>query len=338
MSSHSLISDLDFSKKTLDLSTSEHDKVKFGRRFNKIRINCYKPCLMCYFYVARDGLARGFANMEKDLFLEDEKLYTIREAAEICNTSRATLLRMEEAGFDAPRYIDEKSGYRYYDVRNIHRIKLYQMLQLMGLSNKEIHSYFDSKLDPDDFLPVLKDRLATAKRCVEEFGVRLMERGSLIYEYFTLSDVMCYVFETPISNPKKQIEYNYRKIQEIFDQGFKPATTEPMFSVAPGIGKIYGSEKNATEGMTIAVAVDPKHIPDPSKVVRFDSRNMFSLVYKGDDDDIMQNGADILFEEMKQRGLKPKGPCYGISILGPFFGIDIDPEDYVFRWAIPVDI
>ena len=275
--------------------------------------------------------------MKKDFEIENEKLYTIREAAEICGTSRATLLRMEESGFDAPRYVDEKSGYRYYDVVNIHRIKLYQMLQLMGLTNSEIHSYFDNKLEPSDFLALLNERLAIAKRCVEEFETRLIERGSIRHEDVDLPDITCYIFETPMSNPKNQIEYNYRKIQEIYNQGFKPAAAIPMFSVSPGVNKIYERRSNTNQGMTIAVAIDPCHIPDPPKVISFHARKAFSLIYKGNDDDIMQNGADMLLEEMEQRGLKPMGPCYGICVLGPFFGTRVDPDDYVFRWAIPIE-
>ena len=29
--------------------------------------------------------------------------------------------------------------------------------------------------------------------------------------------------------------------------------------------------------------------------------------------------------------------CYGICILGPFYGTQVDPDDYVFRWAIPIE-
>lgn len=274
--------------------------------------------------------------MKKDFEIEGEKMYTIRETAEICGVSRATLIRMEKAGFDSPRYVDEKNGYRYYDVVNIHRIKLYQMLQLMGLSNKEIYSYFDNKMEAADFLATLNERLAVAKRCVEEFEARLIERGSIRYEYITLPEVMCYTFNAPMSKPKDQIEYNYRKVQEMYDLGFKPAATVPMFSIAPGVNEIY--EKNHSNiGTTIAVAIDPGHIPDASKVISFHARHAFSLIYKGNDDDVMQNGADMLLEEMEQRNLKAKGPCYGICILGPFFGTQIDPDDYVFRWAIPVE-
>ena len=44
--------------------------------------------------------------MNKDFEVENEKMYTIREAADICGVSRATLLRMEEGGLDSPRFVD----------------------------------------------------------------------------------------------------------------------------------------------------------------------------------------------------------------------------------------
>ena len=51
----------------------------------------------------------------------------------------------------------------------------------------------------------------------------------------------------------------------------------------------------------------------------------------------MENGGHILLEEMKKRKLKPMGPLIGIKVVGVFFGNEISPEDYVFRFAIPVE-
>jgi len=50
----------------------------------------------------------------------------------------------------------------------------------------------------------------------------------------------------------------------------------------------------------------------------------------------MENGGSILLEEMKRRNITPAGPLIGINVVGVFFGNEIDPEDYVFRFAIPV--
>ncbi len=274
--------------------------------------------------------------MEKDFEIENERLYSIGEAAEICGVSRATLLRMEKAGFDSPRLVDESNGYRYYDVVNIHRIKLYQMLQRIGLSNQEIYSYFDGSMEAEGFLITLKDRLAAAKRCVEEFEARLMERGILKYEYVDLPAVTCYTFTTPSVEPKRQIEYNYLEVQKMYGLGFNPAAAVPMFSVSPGIDSVYCKAEETEQGVTICVVIDPDYIPDSSAVHSFPAREAFSLLYKGNDDEIMNSGADMLLEEMRQRNLEPAGPCFGICILGPFYGTQIDPDDYVFRWAIPV--
>ena len=51
----------------------------------------------------------------------------------------------------------------------------------------------------------------------------------------------------------------------------------------------------------------------------------------------MENGGQMLFAEMKRRGLEPTGPLIGINVVGVFFGNEIDPEDYVFRFAIPIE-
>ena len=96
-----------------------------------------------------------------------------------------------------------------------------------------------------------------------------------------------------------------------------------------------GTDKDPFES-TMCITINPKSIPDPSRVVHIKPRQAFSLIYHGDNDYIMENGGKILLEEMKKRNLKPAGPLYGINIVGIFFGHEIDPDDYVFRFAIPI--
>ena len=79
--------------------------------------------------------------MVKRYTMPDEKLYTTREVAKICGISRATLLRMEEAGFDTPRKINPESGYRYYDAMNILKIQRYLSLTRLGLRQRDIKGY-----------------------------------------------------------------------------------------------------------------------------------------------------------------------------------------------------
>lgn len=113
------------------------------------------------------------------------------------------------------------------------------------------------------FLTEVHARPDIAQRCVDEFEAYFSKRGSVTFGYYELPEMTCYC---PIREIKRQIEYNYREIKKI-----------------------------------------------------------------------MENGGRILFDEMKRRGLVPAGPLFGINVVGVFFGSEIAPEDYVFRFAIPIE-
>lgn len=267
----------------------------------------------------------------------DEKLFSIREAARICGVSRATLLRLEEADFYAPRRVDAKNGYRWYDAINIMRIQQYQALRRLGLAHAEIMAYFKGDLNRADFLNELRERLFIAQRCYDEFRARFTERESLTFSFFDLPDAVCYAFPCPIREIMAQCEHNFREIEKMYALGFQPFPATPMFSLVPGPDQIYDGSEPEPYASTICVLVRPDAIPDPSKVIYFKRRRAFSMLYHGNKSEIMQKGGRLLIEEMKRIGLEPKGPLYGICVVGPFFGDEISPNDYAFRFAIPVE-
>ena len=137
---------------------------------------------------------------EKDFHIENERLYTSFETAKICNISRTTLLRIEEKGFDRPRRVDEYTGSRYYDVVNINRILQYQMFHKLGLKTAEIIDYYNGDLDEEVFIELLRDRLAVAERCLDEFESRLTKRDSLTFSFVTIpeSTVYCFPCDIPL--------------------------------------------------------------------------------------------------------------------------------------------
>ncbi|MBO6309767.1 MAG: MerR family transcriptional regulator [Lachnospiraceae bacterium] len=269
--------------------------------------------------------------------MEDEKLYTIREVSRICGISRATLLRMEEAGFDVPRKINPESGYRYYDAMNILKIQRYLSLTRLGLTQKDILAYYNGTMDKQSFLTEIKEKLDIAQRCVDEFNAYFSERESISFSFYNLPEMTCYCFPCPIREIKKQVEYNYKEIKKMYDQGFKPYPSTPMFCAVPGLDRIYNGKEPNPYTSTICMSVCPDELPNASRVIHVKSRQAFSMLYHGDSDYVMENGGHILLEEMKKRKLKPMGPLIGINVVGVFFGNEIAPEDYVFRFAIPVE-
>lgn len=68
------------------------------------------------------------------------RLYKIGQLARACDISRATLMRFEEDGLLTPAYINEESGYRYYDSNNLAQVLNVLKFQKLGFTKKEIRT------------------------------------------------------------------------------------------------------------------------------------------------------------------------------------------------------
>ena len=83
---------------------------------------------------------RGRVNICKETLMKD--LFTISEVSRSCGVSRATILRLESRGLLRPAYVDESSGYRYYDNNNVSWVMQVQLFLGMGLSYDDILLYY----------------------------------------------------------------------------------------------------------------------------------------------------------------------------------------------------
>lgn len=70
--------------------------------------------------------------------MSKEKFYSIRDAAKAVNTTSETLRHYDRIGLVKPGWKDEWTNYRYYTRHDIIRLRTIKLLQLMGLSLKEI--------------------------------------------------------------------------------------------------------------------------------------------------------------------------------------------------------
>ena len=72
----------------------------------------------------------------------DDTLFKIGEVIKIMDITRKTLLVYEDMGLLTPAIKDEESGYRYYSADNMTQIRAIKSLQSLGLTLKEIQSYY----------------------------------------------------------------------------------------------------------------------------------------------------------------------------------------------------
>lgn len=75
----------------------------------------------------------------------NKKRISIGEMAKMNHITIPTLRLYDEIGILKPIYIDEKSGYRYYDIKQTGRLDLILTLKSMGISLKEIKCIFDQR-------------------------------------------------------------------------------------------------------------------------------------------------------------------------------------------------
>lgn len=268
---------------------------------------------------------------------EGEKLYSIREAAAICGCSRANLLKLEELDFLVPRETNESTHYRYYDTNNIMKVGRYQMFRELGMSQRDILAYYDGTLARDALIAKMRSRFEWLRRCIDELELHCSERGSVTFDYVELPSMTCYTFPCAIRSIRERGAFVHDKISEMMEAGFRPFPMNFLFSVTPDLHGVYTGMDAEPFNAAICLSVWPDTIPDPSKVARVGGCRAFAMTCHGEEGNIIRRGGELLLEEMARRGIAPAGPLYSMGVVGPYYGEEIDPKDYIFRFAIPVE-
>ena len=71
-------------------------------------------------------------------------LLTIGKMAKMNHVTIATLRLYDQMGLLRPKYTDEQTGFRYYDIQQNARLDMIAYMKELGMSLKEIHDVFES--------------------------------------------------------------------------------------------------------------------------------------------------------------------------------------------------
>lgn len=122
----------------------------------------------------------------------DDSLFQIGEVVKILGITRKTILNYETLGLITPAVKDEKSGYRYYTADNMTQISAIRSLQSLGLSLKEIESYYYDTENMDTHLHRLMDLRDALNRNIQMLQIRSIKHGDLTIHSVTLPKQVCY--------------------------------------------------------------------------------------------------------------------------------------------------
>ena len=273
-------------------------------------------------------------------------LLTIGKMASMNHVTVATLHLYDEKNLLKPRYIDEETGYRYYDISQNARLDMIVYMKELGMSLSEIHDVLEKEdLTLIETILAKKNeqiheqmRELKARHAAVERAISSIERyrksptnGTIALEYIDRR----YTYGQPCENnfyEEDLVSFEEELIslrKNLFEAGFSQVHS---YSVGTSI-----SEDNFVNGVFVPqdtfVFVDyrDKELHDDVKVL---DSGMFACIYLDDFDDEKVYAVKLM-EFCRERGWEIAGD-YICEVLTEFNVFDSEKRSMFLRLQVPV--
>ena len=95
--------------------------------------------------------------------MKEEKLFRIGEVAKMFHISMGTLRHYEQSGLVLPEKIDERTGYRYYSLKQLEELNTIRYLRLLDLPLPQIAEFLENR-----DTQIMEDKLLKQKEMVQK--------------------------------------------------------------------------------------------------------------------------------------------------------------------------
>ena len=95
--------------------------------------------------------------------MDEKKLFRIGEVAKMFHISMGTLRHYEQEGILKPEYTDEKTGYRYYSIRQFEVLNTIRYLRVLDIPLSQIGEFLENR-DVD----IMEEKLVRQKKLIEQ--------------------------------------------------------------------------------------------------------------------------------------------------------------------------
>lgn len=150
--------------------------------------------------------------------VDTDKMYTIGEAAEMCNVSRKTLRFYEKIGLLIPDYVCPSNGYRYYSKDTVMLIPILKYYKQMGFHLQEMCGvgdtldYFYHQRNFLSKLNELKKEEEYIQNCYESISdwMSIINEGNAVIENQQCSVNVKYIDQESYYSMEQEFEYDYK--------------------------------------------------------------------------------------------------------------------------------
>ncbi len=264
-----------------------------------------------------------------------KELFTIAQAANACNISRSTLLRMEDEGLLVPA-LHEDGKYRYYSTENIMQAMQIHAFHRMGLTRREIRPVFEKPGEIEGVVARLETMRDNLESAITELKKRTLQDSSSVTELLNIPETLCYTKDYDLEGGRYDLgQYLQETITESIRMGCRlnwdrrpfmrvnrPDLAEGIFR--PGIYRYH---------ICVPVLNRPKGC---SAIRSVQPRRILSVTWHGRVTDL-ERRTMTLAEETRSRGLTPTGWFHVIQLLLNTPSGEHDPVSNVLQLGCVVE-
>lgn len=267
--------------------------------------------------------------------MKKEKLFTIAQLAKACQTSRATLLRLEKAGLLEPAYIDEESGYRYFDSISVFSVSRVLSYQDLGILQKELSQMRKEPNSYELVLQKLEQKLSVMEEYVENLRIYTGKLKHLSIVEYSFPEHYCYqkIFKN-VDDPSLIRGFLWDTFDEAIHMGFSlNRMLGPYVSISmdPTLSDI--NPGNVHDYTVCIPIVSPQKGENIKYMPR--SHTVSSYLYGGSVDIVKAFGN--IFDYIGQSGMHMTGEARVISIISSYPGESIPQDKWVSRVCLLTD-
>lgn len=253
-----------------------------------------------------------------------DSLFQIGEVTKILGVTRKTLLVYENMGLLTPAVKDENSGFRYYTADNMTQIRAIRSLQALGLSLKEVASYYYDTENIDMYLERLIDLRAQLDKNIQMLQVRSAKQGDLTIRKTSLPQQVCFCRQY-------QCRDTTEAANKLRDTYIAAARTGKMSMVARMFTVRMTQDPDILDLMC-CIPVDSSF--DGPERVEFAETPALCIYYRGPYEGTA-TAIRALAEYIKENGIEITGPFRSVYLEGPPNRGE-NSGDYITQVAVPI--
>jgi DNA-binding transcriptional MerR regulator/effector-binding domain-containing protein len=245
-----------------------------------------------------------------------QEYFTIGEAAYACGITPRTLRHYEQKGLLKPHNVNESTGYRYYDARDLQDILLVLLLRDAGMSIEEVERYIHEAIAPQEQLDLLQKQLASVQSSIDLLKTHCTKSGELHPRRVRLPERLCICKEVVASDVASFIPIYQSCAADIIRMGW--ALSREYLSFCEYPAETFSENKldlnDFPVKICVPVEVDLKtggQIPEIIEI--FSEQDAVSVDYRGSYEE-MSKAYEAIYDYMAEHDLEQNGKPQEIYI------------------------